>query len=288
MPGKGPKNFPCLLCRKRTKQHERRKITKSERRYLEKNFFVTVNNEDTLCNKCRHKYYACTPGKEEQANQKQQNNTPDNKDDSDYFPTPKRPKSRAIASPPSVTLAIPSTFKSHSSCFLCKRRGPKLVVVSSKARYDVFMKHEIIIPAGSRCCPNHLYEDNFVSDLTIVDTKENTSVNRTTILDLLKRLRSAALQSKTSRINFDCSSTLTESDYLNLTGVCKNTFDDLHSYIEEKVRNTPARSSRTSLGIFLFKLKSGISNNVLSTILNISKSSLRREKQKLSLSKTIV
>ena len=59
MPGLGPKNFACVLCDKRTKPRERRKISKPEKRFLQKLFLVTVKHEnDTLCNKCRHKYYA--------------------------------------------------------------------------------------------------------------------------------------------------------------------------------------------------------------------------------------
>ena len=42
------------------------------------------------------------------------------------------------------------------------------------------------------------------------------------------------------------------------------------------MRNTPSRSIKTSLGIFLLDMKSGLPNKTLTTILNISKSSLRR------------
>ena len=46
--------------------------------------------------------------------------------------------------------------------------------------------------------------------------------------------------------------------------------------IKDDVRNAPVRSSRMSLGIFLFKLRSGISNKLLSTIFAITKSSIRQ------------
>jgi hypothetical protein len=59
-------------------------------------------------------------------------------------------------------------------------------------------------------------------------------------------------------------------------GISNESFDELCSYIKEYVRNTPTRTSRTSLGIFLFKMKFGISNKVPSTILSMSRSSLRR------------
>lgn len=76
--------------------------------------------------------------------------------------------------------------------------------------------------------------------------------------------------------DFDSDTDLSSSDYVNLTGISMENFDELHTYIKEHIRNTPARSTKTSLGIFLFKMKAGISNKVISTIFNISRSSLTR------------
>ncbi|XP_056014968.1 uncharacterized protein LOC125654892 [Ostrea edulis] len=268
MPGTGPKYFPCVLCNKRTKPRERRKITKPEIRFLQKHFFVSVKHEhDTLCNACRHKYYA--------SDRKSTNSKSEIGADDNYCPTPKRPRSsNVLTSPPSVSLCIPSTSKSHSHCFLCKRPGPKMVVVPPNARFRVFLNCEIIIPAGSRCCPNHLDDGQFKTDVwSKIKANKTSWLNRSTILDLLKRLRTVALHNS-SRIDFDLAN-LTESDYLNLTGICKDAFSELCASPKD-VRNTPVRSTRTSLGIFLIKLKYGLSNKMLSTIFNISKSSLRR------------
>ena len=38
-------------------------------------------------------------------------------------------------------------------------------------------------------------------------------------------------------------------NYVNLTGISKENFDELHTYIKEPIRNTPARSTKTSLRI---------------------------------------
>ena len=159
MPGGGPKFFPCVLCNKRTKPRERRKITTQETHFLQKTFLITVKDtNDTLCNRCRHKYYAAE-------RQKIQVVAKNDESNDEYIPTPKRPKSSALSSPPSISLSIPSTPKSHAQCFLCKRPGPKLVVVPSNARFDVFMNCEIIVPAGSRCCPNHLENSEFKANM---------------------------------------------------------------------------------------------------------------------------
>ncbi|XP_076080275.1 uncharacterized protein LOC143051153 [Mytilus galloprovincialis] len=270
MPGSGPKSHPCVLCNKRTKPHERRSINKSVAKYLKKNFLITHKQEDKICNTCRHKYYV----KETRPSPVVQHLL---SDDEDYAPPAKR-RSTVLSSPPSVSLSIPSTSKSHSYCFICKKPGPKLIVVPSQTRFSTFLKKEVIIPAGCRCCPGHLTEDTFTEDAIskINCSNENVILNRSTIMDLLKKLRYTALQNEQSRIDFDTDKVLSDSDFINLTGINKDNFNDLHSYIKTLVRNTPTRSTRTSLGIFLFKLKSGISNKVLSTIFNISRSSLRR------------
>ncbi|VDI47387.1 Hypothetical predicted protein [Mytilus galloprovincialis] len=212
MPGSGPKYYRCVLCNKRTKPHERRSINKSVAKCLKKNFLITHKQEDKICNTCRHKYYV----KEIRQSFVVQHIL---SDDEDYVP-PARRRSTVLSSPPSVSLSIPSTSKSHSYCFICKKPGPKLIVV--------------IIPAGCRCCPGHLTEDNFTEDAIskINCTNDNVILNRSTIMDLLKKLRYTALQNEQSRIDFDTDKVLSDSDFINLTGINKDNFNDLHSYIK--------------------------------------------------------
>ena len=150
--------------------------------------------------------------------------------------------------------------------------------MSSQGRFSIFLQNEIIIPAGSRCCPEHMYQDDFTSEAVseVKSTYDHSILNRTSILDLLRKLRYVALHNEQSRIYFDSDTALSSSDYVILTGISKENFDELHTYIKEHIHNTPARSTKTSLGIFLFKMKAGISNKVMSTIFNISRSSLTR------------
>ncbi|OWF49584.1 uncharacterized protein LOC110451517 isoform X2 [Mizuhopecten yessoensis] len=113
--------------------------------------------------------------------------------------------------------------------------------------------------------------------MRVVECKNDcVLLNRSTLFELLHKLRTFAIQTEKSRIDFDSDEALTASDFINLTGITKANFTDLYTYIKDLVRNTPARSTKTSLGIYLFKMKSGISNKVLSTVFNITKSSIRR------------
>lgn len=105
--------------------------------------------------------------------------------------------------------------------------------------------------------------------------KPATDLNRTSIVDMLMYLREIALLNGGKRIDFDDPNALSDQEYVNLTGINKVSFDDLLSAVDGKVKNTSTRSVRTSLGIFLLKMRCDLSNEMLSTILNVSKSSIR-------------
>lgn len=69
-----------------------------------------------------------------------------------------------VRSPPSVALSLPSTSTSHSSCFICRRPGPKLIVVLPTEWNSVFLRKRVLIPYNSRCCAKHLLDDEFTFD----------------------------------------------------------------------------------------------------------------------------
>ena len=93
---------------------------------------------------------------------------------------------------------------------------------------------------------------------------------------MLKRMRELCKKNETRRLDFENAGSLSETDYCSLVGLSKQYFDELNKEVEPYLKNTPARSIRMSLAIYLCKMKSGMSNQFLSTLFNISKSSLRR------------
>lgn len=96
-----------------------------------------------------------------------------------------------------VSLPLASTAKSHAYCCVCKKPGPKLVVVAAESRTAVFVEKNILIPPGNRCCPAHLHDGMFTSDaVKQLQTTENSFVNRTTITDLLQQMRLFTVSAK--------------------------------------------------------------------------------------------
>lgn len=222
---------------------------------------VSVTEGDVICGKCRRKYYTS----------KYENKKPE--------PLPATTSANLndhMQSPKNITLPIKSVGGSHSTCFICKKRGPKLVVVPTNARFNTFVHHSIIIPAGARCCPIHIDQDSFTEQASEMlesgQYRETSNFNRTDLKVLLDKARDVILKSENKKISFD---TMCDSDIFNFTGLNKNQFDDLFSHITS-IRNTETRSAKTCLGIFLTKMRTGISNKILATIFNLSKDSVRR------------
>ncbi|XP_065923262.1 uncharacterized protein [Magallana gigas] len=270
MPGTGKREFPCILCRKRTKPTERRTLTAELKQLVQKMCVFDPSDEDVLCTACRIKCHVKLKKHIEKKDTAPK--------DTLFSPQQQGSSSRYARSPPSVTLPLPSSATSHARCFICKRPGPKLIVVPTSERNSVFLHQKILIPYGSRCCSKHIPDGRFTSDALkqIPVFSQTSSLNRSSIVDILLYLRETALRYDTSRIDFDRENAFSDQQYTTLTGLSKNSFNDLLSYISDSVKNTSVRSARNSLGIFLVKMKSGLCNSILSTIFNVSKASIRR------------
>ncbi|CAC5396437.1 unnamed protein product [Mytilus coruscus] len=123
-----------------TKPKERATVNKDITKYLRRKFLIEAKDGDIICNKCRHIF------------RKER--------DHKVLPCVKTSKSSsqttATFSPPSVSLKIPSTSKSHAYCCICKKPGPKLIVISPDVRTATYVDNNILIPSGNRCCPNHI------------------------------------------------------------------------------------------------------------------------------------
>lgn len=280
-----PRFYSCVLCSSRPKTRDRRKLdgpnNKQLRKFLQQKFFIESANlfspGSVICNKCRLR---CS---REMGIAKSNNTDPDRhlcvpRKDPDYAP-PNKVAKNAPKSPPSITLPIPSVGGSHSQCAVCKRRGPKLVVVPASARYRLFLDKLTFLPVGARCCPGHLSDNYFHNHAVeqISQTRTTSDFNHSGLMELLTEIRDIASRGNQRRIDFDNRDSLSDSDILNLTGLTRNNFDDLCGIIQKgTLRDSRTRSVRTCLGIFLTKLKSGMPNKILCTLFNLGRDSVRR------------
>ena len=272
MPGHKSEYHNCILCSKRTNPKERRCVDKNIRKYLRKKFMIEIKETSVICSKCRSAYYRESNGKSCSTPRKGLPKSPATR-----FSSETSENRNCLASPPSVSLALKSTVKTHAYCVVCKKPGPKLVVVSPECRTAVFVEHNVLIPSGNRCCPAHIKDGRFKSEaICQLPTTEHTLVNRTAIIGLLQQMRALCLRNEKSHLDFDDSHSLTDTDYKSLLGLNKDNFQTVCDSVKDHVKETPSRSLQKSVAMFLCKLKTGLSNQILSTIFHTSKSSIRR------------
>lgn len=68
-------------------------------------------------------------------------------------------------------------------------------------------------------------------------------VNRATIIELLEQLREEANMKRKTRLDFDDPKSMTDDDYVTLTGLRKSDFDDILTYVSSAdVRPSRSRS----------------------------------------------
>lgn len=179
------REYPCALCGGRPSSSERRTAS-SFAQILYKHFSVNAIETGVLCNKCRHK--CRNSSRRKQISDINLNNKDDAKDPT--FRSPKRSKCIPVSSPPSIALPLPSSSRSHSYCFVCNKPGPKLLSVTNQARMDVFLRKEIIIPPGARCCAGDLVSGKLSDDaVQKILTNDGVLRNRSSVLTIIHGLR---------------------------------------------------------------------------------------------------
>lgn len=98
-------------------------------------------------------------------------------------------------------------------------------------------------------------------------------LNMTDIVDLLQRMRQSMYS--ITRLDFENPLSLSDEDYHHLTGLSRDQFSKVLSSLTT-LRNTSVRSTRNCLAIFLVKLRTGLSNNLLAVLFSMKKSQIQR------------
>jgi hypothetical protein len=148
---------------------------------------------------------------------------------------------------------------------------PPTVTIKKEDRDNVFVKRNIIIPKGSCCCDEHtvngyLSREAFFAITAYKDRQETFGVNY--IIDIMQKLRTEVNTNK--HLNFDDGFSLSDTDYKNLTGFTRAQHDHILTYIPPSaLKNSINRSPRCAIACLLMKLRLGLSNSVLASLLGI-------------------
>ena len=162
----------------------------------------------------------------------------------------------------------------YSECCICPIVDPRsTAVISDEDRDLIFIREHVFVPKGARCCANHLENGRIPYESfknLIIYGNELVPFTSDDIKALFLKYRSALESEK--QIHFDRLSSLTDTDYYNLTGLTKQQFNKLVSFIPNSnvIRQSAKRSVRTAIGLLLCKLRLGLPNDVLSSLFGIN------------------
>jgi hypothetical protein len=157
-----------------------------------------------------------------------------------------------------------ATYK-YDTCWLCGFKD-NLISTPIPLRGNLYAQRGVWIESLAMMCPKHIVRDKLrVGSMAMV-------VNVPTTLKMIPEADVRALiqgveHYKHSGLNFDDHS-LTDTDYKRLTGITKADFDDVMQHIHLVHRGGPV-SPQTSLGLFLMKLRTGLSHTELSTVFRV-------------------
>jgi hypothetical protein len=146
-------------------------------------------------------------------------------------------------------------------------------VISSDDRDFLFFTRNIWIPEGARCCSNHLIGHRIkLEDLDQIKpfSIRQQELNSTDVHILLSKSQQL-FENQKARFSFDNPRDLTDDEYRLLTSLSRDNFNDFVEIISSStMRNSSNRSIRTAIGIYLCKLRLGLSNRFLASMFQVS------------------
>ena len=145
------------------------------------------------------------------------------------------------------------------------------ITIFDEDRDLLFIQSNIFIPKGSRCCRGHVSDGRLINDdLNQIRPREIIQISSSSsdILTWFDKFRNH--YNSICYSDFDLPFAMSEFDCNNLTGITKLNFEHLIKLlVDSNIKHLSNRSLRNAIGL-LTKLRLGISNNVLTTIFQIS------------------
>lgn len=166
-----------------------------------------------------------------------------------------------------IEVQMKRTVATHRYCCVCSVSNQNLVVVPQDARMQCFIKKRIFIPNGNRCCSDHLIKKRFYTE----------NLNHLKVYSNWSNLRSSELSKMMESLAVECDSTLldkmddfriTDEQLFIFTGLQRENILELRDLLTT-MRNTDSRSVIQALIVFLFKLRTGNSNRLISATLQL-------------------
>ncbi|CAF3882825.1 unnamed protein product [Rotaria magnacalcarata] len=195
-------------------------------------------------------------------------------DDSSRLTTVENPTLITTTNHQVVKLQLNATSSSHTKCCVCRENLRDYAVkITFQDRDFIFFSRNIWIPEGARCCSGHLI-NNLLSKEAVVQIKP-FSIRYQDLSSLYVPLilsKAQILFENGKKIfSFNDPRDLNDDEYCLLTSLSRDNFNDFIQIISSStIRPSCNRSIRTAVGIYLCKLRLGISNRLLACMFQIA------------------
>lgn len=176
-----------------------------------------------------------------------------------------------IAEPASeATIYLPNYIRapiSQHRCFYPRCNQPERLTVPTYLRTRLFIDFNFYVPATNRICNYHI-SNTFGNELTEVENPIHTftAIQIEDYTDLLK-------QSQTFKLDFENMENMDSSIVQYWFGL---SMEDILDIIKEVPRLATMHRGKTALAAYLIKLRTGDSDERISSLLNIPRSTLER------------
>lgn len=239
---------------------QRKKIkTEDEANYFGNKLQRTIAIRDILCGKCRLFQYKKNKLDTEDENDKQSTS---NDSTVSIQLKPKVDESNDER----IEVQIQRTVSTHKYCCICSAIK-NIIVIPEEARMQSFIKLRLHIPAGNRCCRTHLIRNRFYDEdlnrLRVYSNSSNLSAS-----ELTKMMESLSIKCDSTLYDEIGEFSLSEKQLLIFTGLTWENIILLRNMLTS-MRNRQTRTVTQALVVFLFKLRTGNSNKLLASILQI-------------------
>jgi hypothetical protein len=166
-----------------------------------------------------------------------------------------------------IEVQIKRTVITHRYCCVCFVPNRNLVVVPQNARMQSIIKRRIFIPDGNRCCEDHLINKRFYEeDLNLLKVYCNWSILRSS--ELSKIMESFATECNSILLDKMDDFCIPDEQLYIFTGLRRENLIELRDLLTT-MRNTDSRTVTQALIVFLFKLRTGNSNKLISATLQL-------------------
>lgn len=224
----------------------------------------TINVGDIICKKCRLSIYRQTKSKETPELNTANDFVPDSIDNNSTFEIVK--SKEAISEVERVEVFVQRTIATHKACCICGSTAD-LRVIPEETRIQSYIKTQIYIPSGNRCCRIHLINNRiYAEDLVFLKAYSNTT--RLTVSELSKIMGTLSIRCDSTLHDKVGEYSISEKQLKVFTGLNWEQLNELKDMLTS-LRNSHSRSVIQALVVFLLKLRSGNSNATIASILQL-------------------